>query len=220
MLRILTAVFIAILFHVALFALDPGFLMKKPGKGQKPAITITMSYKKKLATPPPVKKPPEIKKKKKVHVVKKVKEPAPVKEKKPVPEPEPVIKQEIVEEKIEIEEESVEPEQVEDVEGHENGVDESILIVLREAVPLYKVNPAPRYPRMARKRGYQGTVLLSVYVTKEGKVDDLWLFESSGYKILDNEAINAVKDWIFEPGRRGDEAVGMWVEVPVKFEIK
>lgn len=214
------AVFIAILFHVALFALDPGLLMKKPDKIQKPAIMITMSYKRKPAPPPPVKKPPQIKKKKKVKVVKKVKEPAPVKIKKTVPEPEPVIEKEIVEENIEIEEETVEPEQVENAETHENKVDGSILIVLREAVPLYRVNPAPRYPKMARKRGYQGTVLLSVHVSKQGKVDDLWLFESSGYRILDNAALKAVEDWIFEPGRRGDKVVDMWVEVPVKFELE
>ncbi|MGD9161075.1 MAG: energy transducer TonB [Desulfobacteraceae bacterium] len=218
--RILPAVLLAILFHAALFALDPGMLVKKSGKIQKPAVTVTMSYRKKPAPPPPVKKPPEIKKKKKVKVVKKDRAPAPVKEKMSVPEPEPIKEQEIVEEDIEIEEEYVESEQVEDTEVHEDGVDGSILIVLREAVPLYRANPAPKYPRMARKKGYQGTVLLSVYVNKEGKVDDLWLFESSGYKILDNAALKAVKDWLFEPGRRGDKAVDMWVEVPVKFELE
>ena len=103
---------------------------------------------------------------------------------------------------------------------HKDGVDGSILIVMKEAVPLYRINPAPRYPVMARKRGYQGTVLLSVLVNKEGKVDILWLFKTSGYKILDNAAIEAVKDWTFEPGRKGDEAVAMWVEVPVKFELE
>ena len=57
-------------------------------------------------------------------------------------------------------------------------------------------------------------------VNKEGTVDDLWLFESCGYKVLDNAAIKAVKDWIFEPGRRGDEPVEMWVEVPVVFRLE
>ena len=59
--RFLPAVIIAILFHAALFALDPGLIMKRPGKIQKPAITVTMSYRKKPAPPPTVKKPPEIK---------------------------------------------------------------------------------------------------------------------------------------------------------------
>jgi protein TonB len=42
---------------------------------------------------------------------------------------------------------------------------------------------------MARKRGYQGTVILSVLVNREGRVDNLWVFESSGYNILDNAAL-------------------------------
>ena len=215
--RFLPAVIIAILFHAALFALDPGLIMKRPGKMQKPAITVTMSYRKKPAPPPTVKKPPEIKNKKVLE-----KKPAAVKKIKSVPEPELIKKEEVIEDKIENEEESVdqEPVEIEDAEGHEGEVGGSILIVTKEAVPLYRVNPAPKYPKMARKRGYQGTVLLSVHVNKEGKVDDLWLFESSGYKILDNEAINSVKDWIFEPGRKGDVAVDMWVEVPVVFELK
>ena len=36
--------------------------------------------------------------------------------------------------------------------------------VIYEAEPLYKMNPEPPYPKMARKRGYQGTVILSVLV--------------------------------------------------------
>lgn len=220
--RILPAIIIAILFHVALFALDPGLLTTKPGMMQKPAITVTMSYKKKPAPQAPVKKPPEIKKKKNITVVEKVTEPAPVKEKKPVPEPEAIRKQEIVEEKIENKEEFFEQASVEleDAEQAESLNEEAVLIVETEAMPLYSMNPEPRYPKMAKKRGYEGTVLLSVHVNKEGKVDDLWLFESSGYKILDNAALKAVKDWTFEPGRRGDKPVEMWVEVPVKFELR
>jgi len=42
--------------------------------------------------------------------------------------------------------------------------------VVIEAVPLYKVNPPPEYPRLARKRGYQGTVVLDVLVDQNGKV--------------------------------------------------
>lgn len=220
--RIFPAVLIAILFHAALFALDPGLLIKKTGKIKKPAVTVTMSYRKKPAPPPPVKKPPEVKKKKKVKVVKKVKKPAPVKSKEPVPEPEPIKEQEIVEDKIEIEEEVIEtePVEVEDNEEYASVAEESVSVVVTEAIPLYRTNPEPRYPRMARKRGYQGTVLLSVHVNKEGGVDDLWLFESCGYKILDNAAIKAVKDWTFEPGRQGNEPVDMWVEVPVVFRLE
>jgi protein TonB len=91
---------------------------------------------------------------------------------------------------------------------------------VREAVPRYKINPPPRYPRAARRRGIQGTVVLSVYVDAQGRVANLWLLESSGYRVLDNSALEAVKKWSFEPGRKGDTKVAMWVNVPVRFELQ
>jgi len=90
----------------------------------------------------------------------------------------------------------------------------------RKAVPLYKVNPLPRYPAAARRRGAQGTAVLSVHVDEHGRVSNLWLFESSGHRALDTAALQAVKDWIFEPGMQGGSTVAMWVNVPVRFELK
>jgi len=215
--RILPAVLLAILFHVFLFLLDPGWFTKKTGEIKKPAITVTMSYKKKLK-PPPVKKPPkEIKKK--VKVIKKIKTPDLVKVEKQVLKPEP-IKNEIIEEKAETVEEEIVVEEVVTTEKVQEIVEEPVSMIITEAVPLYKVNPEPGYPKRAKKRGFEGTVILSVLVNKKGAVDNIWIFESCGYKSLDNAALKAVKGWIFEPGRRRDETVEMWVEVPVRFELK
>jgi len=220
--RLLLAVLIAILFHVSIFALNPGWFTRKPDKMRKPAITVTMSYKRKSAPPAPVIKPPPKIKKKKVRVVKKEKKPEPVKVKEKLLEPEPVKEQETVEEAADTEEDVVEtvPDEVEDVGEYESVDEGTASEAVSEAVPLYRTNPEPRYPNMARKRGYQGTVLLSVHVNKEGKVDDLWLYESCGYKILDNAALKAVKDWTHEPGKRGEKAIETWVEVPVIFKLK
>lgn len=92
--------------------------------------------------------------------------------------------------------------------------------VVREAMPLYKVNPPPEYPRIARKRGYQGTVVLEVLVDRNGRVGDLRLFTSSGYSILDRKAMASVKLWLFEPGMKGDKKLDMWVRVPVSFQLR
>ncbi len=91
---------------------------------------------------------------------------------------------------------------------------------VREAVPLYDRNPPPQYPQQARKRGFQGTVILKVLVGKDGRVADLRVQESSGHDILDQIALEAVRGWAFMPGRRGDEPVEMWVRVPILFELK
>ena len=90
----------------------------------------------------------------------------------------------------------------------------------RQAVPLYLKNPPPQYPAAARRRGYEGTVRVEVLVDREGKVRDLRLVESSGHPMLDRAAIGTVKGWRFEPARRGEEKVEMWVTVPVTFRLK
>jgi len=92
--------------------------------------------------------------------------------------------------------------------------------IAKAAKPLYRNNPPPRYPRVAQKKGYQGTVILDVYIDKNGGVGDIKTFKSSGYPILDRAAKRAVKNWLFEPGVKGEDKVAMWVKIPIRFELK
>jgi len=87
------------------------------------------------------------------------------------------------------------------------------------AHPDYKVNPKPRYPRVARRKGFEGAMLLKVWVLDSGHVGKIELQKSSGYEILDKSALEAVKDWIFIPGKRNGEPVSSWVTVPIKFQL-
>jgi len=96
----------------------------------------------------------------------------------------------------------------------------SPLQMIREAKPLYRSNPSPKYPRIARIRGYQGNVLLDVLVNKNGKVNDLKIYKSSGYPVLDRAAVSSVKHWLFEPGMIGENKMNMWVRVPIRFELR
>ncbi|MFO7972403.1 MAG: energy transducer TonB [Desulfobacterales bacterium] len=91
---------------------------------------------------------------------------------------------------------------------------------IREARPLYRSNPPPRYPAVARRRGFQGNVMLEVLVGPSGNVIELHVLSSSGYPILDRAAKSSVKNWTFEPGMRGQQKVEMWVRVPIRFELK
>jgi protein TonB len=92
--------------------------------------------------------------------------------------------------------------------------------IIREARPLYRSNPPPKYPAMARRRGFQGNVVLEVLVGPVGNVIELHVLSSSGYPILDRAAKSSVKNWTFEPGMRGQEKIEMWVRVPIRFELK
>ena len=73
---------------------------------------------------------------------------------------------------------------------------------------------------MDLRRGCEGTVLIIVLVTREGKVKEANVGQSSGYGVLDRSALNAVKGWLFVPGMKGDQAVEMWVTVPIRFALK
>ena len=101
-----------------------------------------------------------------------------------------------------------------------DGLPAATLPAVKVSVPLYELNPPPVYPRIARRRNYQGTVLLDVRVTAGGRAAEVKVAHSSGYGVLDRSAVAAVRDWRFEPARRGSQAIETWVEVPVKFELK
>ncbi|RLB28842.1 MAG: hypothetical protein DRG87_08490 [Deltaproteobacteria bacterium] len=88
------------------------------------------------------------------------------------------------------------------------------------ATPNYKKNSPPPYPLLARRRNYEGTVLLDVLVRKDGTVGSLRLSQSSGHETLDQSAIKAVSKWTFHPGKRGDESLEMWVTIPIRFQLK
>ena len=94
------------------------------------------------------------------------------------------------------------------------------LKLTREAIPIYDKNPSPEYPLIARRRGFQGTVVLEVLVDRNGRVGDLRIFKSSGYKVLDSAAEESVREWIFKPAIKGNEKVEMWVRIPVCFQLK
>ena len=91
---------------------------------------------------------------------------------------------------------------------------------VRMARPKYRENSPPIYPKRARKRGYEGTVVLRVLVNRQGRVDDLLIDVSSNHAMLDRAAVNSVRKWFFEPGRRGNEEMDMWVKVPVTFRLQ
>jgi protein TonB len=87
------------------------------------------------------------------------------------------------------------------------------------ARPLGGYQVKPRYPESARRAGAQGVTLLRVRVLENGRVGEVLVEKSAGFRDLDFSAAEAVKKWLFEPARRGKEAVQVWVLLPVKFEL-
>ena len=84
----------------------------------------------------------------------------------------------------------------------------------------YLNNPRPEYPRIARRMGEQGRVLLNVLVNAAGNAEKVEIRTSSGHARLDQAAREAVQRWKFVPARRGDEAISAWVIVPISFVLE
>jgi protein TonB len=84
----------------------------------------------------------------------------------------------------------------------------------------YLNNPRPVYPMLARRMGYHGKVVLNVEVLSEGAVGQVTIYSSSGQEVLDNSALQAVKNWRFVPARQAGRAITKWFLVPINFTLQ
>ncbi|WKL58668.1 energy transducer TonB [Asticcacaulis sp. ZE23SCel15] len=81
-------------------------------------------------------------------------------------------------------------------------------------------NPAPPYPPKSVQMREQGVVWLRLMVRPDGGVGEVQVKTSSGSMRLDGAARQAVKTWKFTPARRNGQAVELWVNVPIRFNLK
>lgn len=77
----------------------------------------------------------------------------------------------------------------------------------------------PRYPYRARRKGQEGRVVLRVRVSPAGSVERLWVQETSGHALLDQAALETVRDWRLVPARRQGRRVAGLIEVPIVFDL-
>jgi protein TonB len=84
-------------------------------------------------------------------------------------------------------------------------------------LPIPATAVPPAFPLEAVRRDESGTVLLRIPVDAEGVAGTVSLQRSSGSRILDQAAIDAVSRWRFEPARADGRAVAGVAEVPIEF---
>jgi TonB family protein len=78
----------------------------------------------------------------------------------------------------------------------------------------------PKYTSEAMTRKIQGTVLLEAIVTRDGSASRIRVVRSLDAVGLDQEAVAAVAQWRFEPGRVGAAPVDVLVTIDVGFWIR
>ena len=77
----------------------------------------------------------------------------------------------------------------------------------------------PHYPPSAVNSGISGTVLLACVVRPDGTASDISVKRSLD-PVLDNEAIEALKQWRFTPGSRDGKPVPVMVSVEMSFSTQ
>ncbi len=64
-------------------------------------------------------------------------------------------------------------------------------------------NKQPVYPQIARQKGWEGTVGLTYNISPEGSVSEIEITRSSGFDVLDQEAVHAVSLFRYLPQQEG-----------------
>lgn len=75
------------------------------------------------------------------------------------------------------------------------------------------------YTEEARRRGLTGDVLLEIVIKRDGSVGDVSVVRGLGAG-LEQRAIEAVRQWRFDPARRQGAPVDVIVEVAVEFTLR
>ena len=78
--------------------------------------------------------------------------------------------------------------------------------------------PDPEYSEEARKAKWQGTVVLWVIVGPDGHPRDIRIQRSLGMG-LDEKAIEAVRQWKFDPAKKDGQPVAVQINVEVNFRL-
>jgi TonB family protein len=81
-------------------------------------------------------------------------------------------------------------------------------------------NPKPPYPLISRRLNEEGRVVLNVCVSLSGLVENLKLEKTSGYRRLDDIAIETVKKWKFIPAKIKDRDTNACYLLPVQFILR
>src|SRR5438105_4181164 len=80
-------------------------------------------------------------------------------------------------------------------------------------------NLAADYPEIAKQAGVEGWVLVHVLVGRDGRIVDVRLDERRHVPMLDESALAAARQFVFEAATSNAHPVAAWVDVPFHFTL-
>jgi len=86
------------------------------------------------------------------------------------------------------------------------------------SAPVAKFTPDPEFSEEARRAKYEGTVVLAAIIGPDGRPRNIRVVHSLGMG-LDEKAVERVKSWLFEPGKRNGTPVAVAMNIEVGFHL-
>lgn len=243
---LIISAFAAVISHAVLFVLNPQWEKPRLVPPRTRSVTVTLATLAPEVQPPPpplpVVRPASIAPLQPLALKRPPPKPKPVSQPKPIPKPEPqpaaaepqvvpqvppdppllpvsVADEDKPPETGAVIDKSSAPVEVDSLSAApDSRPDEEAAMVVTDPSPVF--NPKPAYPKLARRRQYQGKVVVRALVDIHGRVSRVDLVQSSGYPVLDRSAKEGVLQWRFAPATRGGIPVEMNVEFPVIFRIE
>ncbi|MFQ5694644.1 MAG: energy transducer TonB, partial [Terriglobia bacterium] len=86
---------------------------------------------------------------------------------------------------------------------------------VQEAKLIRRVNPV--YPQIARTARVQGTVRLEAVIAADGSIQNLRVID--GHPLLVPSALDAVRQWVYEPTLLNNRPVEVQTEIHVIFRL-
>lgn len=85
--------------------------------------------------------------------------------------------------------------------------------------PSFRAKVEPVYPESLRSTGFEGKVVVEVFLNARGAVDDARIIKSGG-PVFNAAVLRAVKASVFEPGYVDGEPVPVRVQIPFAFQLR
>jgi periplasmic protein TonB len=86
--------------------------------------------------------------------------------------------------------------------------------------PVAGTRVPAQYPEKARKKGITGYVSFNILISAEGNVEDIRVLESSPSGVFEESAMEALKNWKFEPAVYQGKKVKVWAKQKISFKLE
>lgn len=101
----------------------------------------------------------------------------------------------------------------------EVNADETPIFLAWEKAPRAVKRVMPEYPKEALQDRAEGKVILNIVVDEEGVVTDAKVITADPPGVFDEAAIEAMKQWVFEPAEQAGVPIKVRLAYPIQFTL-